>query len=141
MSRKFWLTVLVSFVLLYAFQFILHALILSGFYASRPDGLLPEAKMQARMIWMPIGFLIWAYLWTYFFHRFASEKNVFKGIQHGVSYMIFLNVPKSFIWYASIDISGYCYLWWSIGEVIMGIIIGAVMGAMLKGEPPETNQA
>ncbi len=71
MSKKFWLTVLVSFVLLYAFQFILHALILAGFYASRPDGLLPAAKMQARMIWMPIGFLIWAYLWTYFFHRFA----------------------------------------------------------------------
>ncbi len=135
MSKKFWLTVLVSFVLLYAFQFILHALILSGFYASRPDGLLPAAKMQARMIWMPVGFLIWAYLWTYFFHRFASEKNVARGIQHGVSYMIFLNVPKSFIWYASIDISGYCYLWWTIGEVIMGVIIGAVMGAMLKGEP------
>ena len=140
MSKKFWLTVLVSFVLLYAFQFILHALILSGFYASRPDGLLPEAKMQARMIWMPIGFLIWAFLWTYLFHRLASEKNITKGIQHGASYMIFLNVPKSFIWYASIDISGYCYLWWTIGEVIMGVIIGAVMGAMLKGEAPGTKR-
>jgi len=55
--------------------------------------------------------------------------------------MIFLNVPKSFIWYASIDISGYCYLWWTIGEVIMGIIIGAVMGAMLKGEPSPAKKA
>ena len=140
MSKKFWLTALVSFVLLYALQFILHALILSGFYASRPDGLLPEAKMQARMIWMPIGFLVWAFLWTYFFHRFASEKTIAKGIQHGISYMIFLNVPKSLIWYASIDISGYCYLWWTIGEIAMGAIIGAVMGAMLRGDP-ETKKA
>ncbi len=135
MSKKFWLTVLVAFVLLYLLEFIFHTQILAGFYAARPDGFLREELMQKRMIWMALGFLIWAYLWTYFFHRFATEKNVAKGIQHGVSYMIFLNVPKSFVWYASIDISGYCYLWWTIGEVIMGAIIGAVMGAMMKGEP------
>jgi len=135
MSKKFWLTVLVAFVLLYALEFIFHTLILNGFYASRPDGFLSPEKMQARMLWMPLGFLIWAFLWTYFFQRFATEKTIGKGIQHGVAYMIFLNVPKSFIWYASIDLSGYCYLWWTIGEVIMGVIIGAVMGAMLKGEP------
>ncbi|MCX6640890.1 MAG: hypothetical protein NTW14_10490 [bacterium] len=134
MSKKFWIAVVVSFVMLYALEFIFHAGILSKFYAARPDGFLSAEKMNSRMLWMPVGFFIWAFLWTYFFHRFASEKNVFRGIQHGVSYMIFLNVPKAFIHYASIDVSGYCYLWWTIGEVIMGVIIGAVMGAILKGE-------
>ncbi len=132
MSKKFWIAFPVAFILLYALEIILHAGILSGFYASRPDGFLPEVTMQKRMLWLPVGFIIWAFIWTYFYSRFATEKNVRTGIWHGIAYMIFLNVPKSFIDYGTIDISGYCYLWWTIGEVIMGIIIGAVMGAIMK---------
>lgn len=132
MSKKFWIAFPVAFILLYVLEIIFHTGILSGFYASRPDGFLPEVTAQKRMVWMPVGFLVWAYLWTYFYDRFASAKNVRTGIMHGVSYMIFLNVPKAFIYYASIDISGYCYLWWTIGEIIMGAIIGAVMGAIMK---------
>ncbi|MBU0517898.1 hypothetical protein KJ564_03045 [bacterium] len=131
MSKKFWLSVLVTFILLYALEFVLHAIILTGFYNSHPDGLLREEIMVQRMHWMAVGFLVWSYLWVYFFNRFATQKNLMKGIHHGVSYMIFLNVPKAFIWYASIDISGYSYLYWTIGEVIMGAIIGAVMGAIM----------
>ena len=87
---------------------------------------------------MPIGCLVWAFMWTYFFSRFATEKNVMKGIQYGVSFMIFINVPKAFIFYGSVDISGYCYLWWTIGDVVMGIIIGAVMGLIMKEKIVET---
>lgn len=132
MGKKFWLSVFVTFVLLYALEFILHVFILSGFYMAHPDGFLREEVMAQRFYWMPVGFLIWAYLWVYFFNRFASEKTVFRGFQHGVAYMIFLNVPKSFIWYASIDISGYSYLYWTIGEVIIGAILGALMGLMMQ---------
>lgn len=132
MTKKFWIAFPVAFILLWVLQFVYHAWILTGFYASRPDGFLSDQIMQQRVWSMPIGFLIWAFLWTYFFSRFASEKNCFKGIQHGISYMIFLNVPKGFIYYSVIDISGYNYLWWTVGDVIMGAIIGAVMGGIMK---------
>jgi hypothetical protein len=141
MSKKFWIAFVVSFVLLYILEFIFHAVILEGFYASRPEGFLSAEKMQERMIWIPVGFLILAFMWTYMFNRFASKKTVMNGICHGVTYMVFLNVPRSFIDYATLDLSGYCYLWWTIGEVVMGIIIGAVMGAILSEKTEATTTA
>lgn len=135
MGKKFWVAFVVTFVLLFFLEFIYNALILGGFYNSHPWGFLPNELQQSRMWAMPIGFLIWAFIWTYFFHRFASKKNVMMGIYHGVSYMIFLFVPLSFINYSVLQISGWCYLWWLVGAVIEGIIIGAVMGAIMKEKP------
>jgi hypothetical protein len=34
--------------------------------------------------------------------------------------------------YSTQVLSGYCYLWWTIGAVVEGAIIGAVMGIILK---------
>jgi len=132
MGKKFWIAFIVTFVLLFFLEFVYNALILGGFYNSHPGGFLPNEVQQSRMWAMPLGFLIWAFLWTYFFHRFASKKNVKMGITHGVSYMIFLFVPTNIINYSVLKISGWCYFWWAIGAVIEGVIIGAVMGAIMK---------
>jgi hypothetical protein len=88
------------------------------------------------MIWLWIGFLILAFIWTYFYSRFASEKNLKTGIIHGVSYMVFLFVPLSFVNYATLVLSGYCYLWWTIGAIVEGVIIGAIMGIIMKEPAP-----
>jgi hypothetical protein len=132
MGKKFWIAFVVTFMLLFFLEFVYNALILGSFYNSHPVGFLPNELQQSRMWAMPIGFLIWAFIWTYFFHRFASKKNAMMGIYHGVSYMIFLFVPLSFINYSVQILSGWCYLWWTVGAVIEGIIIGAIMGAIMK---------
>jgi hypothetical protein len=132
MGKKFWIAFPVTFILLYFLEFVYNALILSGFYNNHREGFLSDEVSQTRMGWMAVGFLIWAFLWTYFFHRFATKKNVANGIRHGVSYMIFLFVPLSFINYSVLSISGWCYFWWAVGAIIEGAIIGAVMGAIMK---------
>ena len=132
MNKKFWIAFGVAFVLVYGLEMVYHGMILHNFYLRNPQGFLPAAMSQARMPWMAVGYLILAFLWTYFFNRFATEKNVIKGIHHGVSYMIFLHVPLAFVTYAVYQISGCVYLFWTIGAVIQGAIIGAVMGAIMK---------
>lgn len=132
MSKKFWIAFPVSFVLIYVLQFILHVFILKNFYMANPQGFLSDEMMWERMWALAVGFLILAFIWTYFFSRFASEKNVMKGIHHGVSYMLFLYLPTGFINYSTQVISGYCYLWWLIGGLIMGAVVGAVQGVILK---------
>ena len=134
MAKKFWFTFLVTFLLLWFLQFVLHALLLSGFYSAHPEGLLSEEMMMQRSLWLPVGFLIWAFLWTYFFHRFTSKKSLGKGLQHGAAYMLFLFLPSAFINYATLPVNGYCYLWWLLGNLVIGLIIGAVMGVIMKGE-------
>jgi len=135
MGKKFWIAFPVTFVLLYVLELVYHAIILSGFYSNHTVGFLPMEVSQSRMWAMPIGFLIWAFIWTYFFHRFATKKDVANGIRHGISYMIFLFVPTSFINYSVLAITGYCYLWWTIGGIIEGAIIGAVMGSIMAEKP------
>lgn len=132
MSKKFWIAFPITFVLFYVLEFIYHTGILSGFYAANAEGFLPEEAMQSRMWAMTVGFIILAFIWTYFFSRFASEKNVARGIQHGVSYMLFLYVPRGFVSYSVMVISGWAYVWWAVGALVEGAIVGAVMGAIMK---------
>ena len=132
MSKNFWLAVIIAFVLLSGMEVLLHGVILDGFYKDNPQGLLPAHMTQARFHWMFVGYLILAFLWTYFFSRFATKKDIYKGIHHGVSYMIFLHVPLSFVCYTQFRISGYIYLWWTIGGIVEGIIIGGIMGAVMR---------
>jgi hypothetical protein len=131
MSKKFWIAFPVTFILFSLMEFILHTGILNN-----PQGILPGNLMDKRMIWLWIGFLILAFIWTYFYSRFASEKNLKTGIIHGVSYMVFLFVPLSFVNYATLVLSGYCYLWWTIGAIVEGVIIGAIMGIIMKEPAP-----
>lgn len=135
MGKKFWIAFPITFILIWVLQFILHAGIMGGFYAAKPDGFLPENIMKARWWWLPVGFLILAFIWTYLYSRFAPEKYVGSGIHHGVVYMIFLYVPWGFINYATLDISGYYYLWSTIGAIVQGIILGAIMGFIMKERP------
>ena len=137
MSKKFWIAFPVTFILLSGFEFLLRGILLSGLYSVRDKGFLPEDIMQQRMVWMFVGYFILAFLWTYFFHRFASKKNVAIGIMHGVSYMIFFRVPAAFIWYSLIAVTGFAHLWGIVGGIVEGAIIGAVMGVIMKGEGEE----
>ena len=132
MNKKFWIAVFTTFVMVHLMEKVYHGMILENFYKHNPQGFLPADLSHSRMYWMTVGYLILAFLWTYFFNRFASEKNVMKGIHHGVSYMIFLHVPLAFVTYAVYQISGYVYLFWTIGAVVEGAVIGAVMGAIMK---------
>ena len=136
MGAKFWIAFVVAFILLYAFAFLLHGVIMMKSYEPfAGKAYLVEDRMADRQIWIPVGLLILAFIWTYFFHRFATEKNLFKGIQHGVSYMIFLYLPSGFINYATLNASGYHYLAWLIGGIVQGIVIGAIMGLIMKEKP------
>jgi hypothetical protein len=104
-------------------------LILEQFYLSHSQGFRPTIEMN---YWMIVGYLLQAFIWTYIFNRFASKKELLQGIQHGIAYQVFLYVPRSFVGYSTGVISGYCYLWWTIGAVVEGVIIGALMGLIMK---------
>jgi hypothetical protein len=136
MDGKFWIAFVVAFILLYAFAFLLHGVVLMKSYEPfAGKAYLEPDRMASRQIWIPVGLLILAFIWTYFFHRFATEKNVLMGIQHGVSYMIFLYLPSAFINYATLNASGYHYLGWLIGGIVQGVVIGAIMGLIMKQKP------
>jgi hypothetical protein len=132
MGKKFWLSVLSTFIIVHLLEVFLHGVILDSFYKNNPQGLLPVELSQQRMIWITIGYLILAFLWVYFFNRFASKKDLWRGIHHGVSYMIFLHVPLSFVSYAVFNVSGYIYLFWLIGGIVEGVMAGALMGIIMR---------
>jgi hypothetical protein len=132
MGKKFWLAFVIAFILMVLLEFILHAGILSGFYRANPQGFLPENIACKRMVWMFIGMLLSAFIWTYLYNRFVPIKDLKTGAEFGVILMIFLNVPGAFLCYSLYVMSGYVYLWGTIGDVIIGAIVGGIMGVVFK---------
>ena len=133
MNKKFWLTFIVSFVGLYLLEFVWHSIVLGGFYLKHPQGFRGMENYDPMMfLWMGIGILLTAFIWVYLFDRFVPEKNLKTGIEFGIIIMILYYVPWGFINYALYVISGYVYLVSTIGGLLHGVIVGALMGWMLQ---------
>jgi hypothetical protein len=129
---KFWLSVLIAFLLLQGIEMLLHGIFLDGLYKENPQGFLPKAMSDARMPWLFIGYLLLAFIWTYLFNRFVGKKDLISGLEFGLILMVFYRVPQSLIWYSLIPVTGYCHLYGLIGNLVEGVIIGAIMGTILK---------
>jgi len=138
MNKKFWLAFIGSFIALDVLELVWHSMVLSGFYPNHPQGFRGEVNYDPMMyLWMQIGIFLTAFIWVYLYHRFVTEKNVKNGIEVGVILSIFYYVPWGFINYSLYVVSGYVYLWSTVGGVIMGAIIGALMGLILQEKKAE----
>ena len=133
MNKKFWLAFIVSFIGLDILEFAWHSGVLGGFYPNHLRGFRGMENYQPIMyLWMQIGILLTAFIWIYIYNRFVLEKNPKSGAEFGIILAIFFYVPWAFINYSLYIVSGYVHLWSTVGGILMGGIIGALMGWMLQ---------
>jgi len=132
MPKKFLPAFVVTFVLYFLMEWILHGQLLMGIYAGASQLMLPQSMMMSRMVWMLLGYLILAFCWVYFFGKFSTKKDIAKGIVWGLSLMMFLKVPEALISYSVMTLSGWAYLWNIVGGVVEGAVIGAIMGMLMR---------
>ena len=133
MNKKFWLAFIASFVGLEILEFVWHSVVLGGFYSKHPLGFRGMENYPPIMyLWMIIGILLIAFIWVYIYNRYVPEKNLKSGIEFGVILSVFYYVPWAFINYSLYIVSGYVHLMSTIGGILMGAIIGALMGWMLQ---------
>ena len=100
MNKKYWLTVLLFFVLTMATDFVLHGLLLKADYSLLPNIMRTETDSQKYFHWMLLAhvFIALAFVWMY--QRGRDAKPWFgQGLRFGVALAFVAVVPNYMIYY------------------------------------------
>lgn len=129
-TKKFILTGLVVFIVMYILDYLFHGMIMQKYYKEILDLLRPEDKMLTYLPAMLLGQIIIAFGFTYIFIKGYEGRGIKEGVKFGLIIGIFFGVAPAMINYAVYKITGMIMLYYFFWYPLEGIIMGAVAAAM-----------
>jgi hypothetical protein len=133
MTKRFWLSTLVLFVLIMATDFLLHGVLLHGDYALLPNLMRTEADSQRYFGWMLLahGFIAGAFVWIY---QRGKEDRPFlsQGLRFGLVIALLTAVPTYLIYYAVQPWPGLLVAKQVVFDLVRMLILGVVVAWMNK---------
>ena len=132
MGGRFWISVVVMFVVSFALGFVVHGVLLHSDYAALPNLLRPEAEAQHYFRWM---FLANALIglgmtWVYRKGREAGKPFLGQGLRFGLALAVLITIPTYLIYYAVEPWPGAVVVkqivYDGIGMLLMGVVVAAI---------------
>jgi glucan phosphoethanolaminetransferase (alkaline phosphatase superfamily) len=133
MQKRFWLSVVVIFIVSMAFGFLVHALWLHGDYALVPNLMRTEADAQKYFGWMLLAHLILsvAFVWIYLQGR-REGPWVGQGLRYGLAIALVSSVPMFLIYYAVSPYPGLLVAKQIIGDGASFLVLGVLVAWLNK---------
>ncbi len=129
MGGRFWISVVVMFVVSMGLGFVVHGMLLHGDYAQLPNLMRTEADAQQYFAWMLLAhlFIAFGFTWIYLKGREPSKPPVAQGVRFGLAVAAMMTVPMYLIYYAVQPWPGTVVVkqivYDAIGVVIMGVVV------------------
>lgn len=143
MKRHWWMAVVAVVVVEFAYNFVLHDLILEPRFYAALRGTLWRPASQA-LTYFPYSLAAYwslavAAVWLY--GRGVSPGFPLRqGLRFGLALTGLLYLPWTLIWYATMPISSSLGLIWSGSAVVEGQIVGQVIALLVTPLPADTTQ-
>jgi hypothetical protein len=135
-TSRYVLGSLVVFVYFFLIEWLLHGVILSGWYSEAPQLLRSEQAMQAYLLWMILAHLILAFGFCFIFLKGYQGRGCLEGVRYGLYVGIAFSVSVQLMNYAAFPFPGKWVLVWIIVYPIILMIAGAIFAAMYKPKAP-----
>lgn len=132
MGGRFWISVVVTFVLALVIGFVVHGMLLHSDYASLPNLLRAEADAQGYFPWMILADLLigFGYTWIYLKGRDTSKPALGQGLRFGAALAVAFMIPNYLIYYAvqpwpaAIVVKQIVFD--SIGRLVIGVVVALI---------------
>jgi hypothetical protein len=131
-TKKFAITSLVVFLVMYALDFLFHGMFMTKYYNEILHLLRPEEAMMTYMSSMLIGQILIAVGFTYVFIKGREGKGVAEGIRFGLIIGFVFGVGPAMINYSVYQMTGSIMLAYFIWYPLECMIMGAVASMMYK---------
>lgn len=132
--KRFWPAVLLVYVAYAATTFIIHSLILGGYYME-PDvqgAWRPEAQMSAYSWVRFVTMAVFAFFFTFIFAKGHERKGVMEGIRFGIYIGLFTFFVTSFNQFIIYPIP-YAVVWyWIIAGLVQSVLMGIIAALAYK---------
>jgi ABC-type multidrug transport system permease subunit len=132
--KKFWLAALLVYLAYLATTFIIHSLILGGYYM-KPDvqsALRPEEEMN-KFSWLRfVTMAVFAFFFTFIFTKGYERKGVVEGVRFGIYIALFTFFVTSFEQFIIYPIP-YAVVWyWIVAGLIQSVLMGIIAALVYK---------
>jgi magnesium-transporting ATPase (P-type) len=138
MDKRFWLSVLVLFVLSLVLGFVVHAVLLGPEYAKLTGLFRPPAEQQQYFLWMLLAHALIAvgFTWIYRKGLEAGKPVLGQGVRFGLAIAVLMTIPIYLIYYAVQPLPGTLVAKQIVYDVIAVVVMGVV--AAWINQPPRT---
>jgi len=139
--KKFWIAVVVVFVLLEILGYLVHGVILAATYESEgiKEVFRSMEEMDSKMWIMWLTDLIWVYFFVFFFTKGYENKGIMEGVRYGTYMGIFVSLVFSYQNYVMIPIPYSLALQWFIYGFIISVILGVTVGLIYRPVATESS--
>lgn len=132
--KKFWLAVVLIYLAYGVTNFLIHSLILGGYYM-KPDvqsAWRPEEEMN-KFSWVRfVTMAIFAYFFTFIFVKGYERKGVMEGVRFGIYIALFTFFVTSFDQFIIYPIP-YAVVWyWIIAGLVQSILMGIIAALVYR---------
>ncbi len=132
--KQWFIATIAVFVAMAVIQFIVHGVMLSGWYMEYQSYWRSQEDMMSKRPWMYVGYLVFSVLFTYIYTRgYEGKPGMGEGLRYGLLVGSLIALPKMFIDHAVFFYPGKIILAWAVGMVVMCAILGAIVGMIYKG--------
>lgn len=133
MTKKFWLSTFVIFVLGMATDFLLHGVLLHGDYALLPNIMRPEADQQHYLGWMIFAHVLIAGALVWIYQRGRENKPfVAQGLRFGLVVALLTVVPTYLIYYVVQPMPGMLVAKQVAFDFVRMLLMGVAVAALNK---------
>ncbi len=137
MKHKYCLLASIAvFIAMFAVEFVIHGLCLSGIYEETAALWRSKAEMESMMWMMWLGYLIFAPFFVCIYSKGYEEgkSGLSQGLRFGALIGMMLAPMMALGWYAVLPMPKMLAIYWGAGSFIEYLLLGAVVGLVWKKE-------
>lgn len=129
--KRYIIAVAAVFIFTFAYDFLVHGVLLAGTYKSLGSLWRPEAEMQALMPLMALAQILLALIFTFIFTRNYEGNGVGEGLRYGLYAGLLLAAPQvaSYVW---MPVPASLTMIWVGNVILWGILAGIVVSLVYK---------
>ena len=130
--KRYILAAIVVWVALFILEYILHGVVLTGFYRDIEHTLRPANSMPGFFIWVLLGEVILAFGFCYIFVKGYENRGIAEGVRYGLLIGLTFGVSTTLINYAVHPIPGGMAAALIVGYAVEMGILGTLAAAVYK---------
>ena len=132
--KKFWIAVVVVFILTEVTGYLIHGVMLSSTYQSEgiKDIFRSMEDMQSKMWVMWVTDLVWVFFFTFIFVKGYENKGILEGFKYGIYIGLFIPFVFAYQSYVIYPVPYSLAVQWFLFGMIQCVIYGLVVAAIYK---------
>ena len=136
MDKRFWISVVVAFLIIFTGSWLVHGMLLHDEYAKLPQVFRPQPEISVHFPYMVVAYLLMAFSFTWIYRQGISIGRpwLVQGFRFGVAAALLAPAPMYLIYFSIQPMEGSTVVKQILGDASILIITGVVIAFVNKSD-------